>query len=273
MSVRENFLLKMSSIKNKIDSKHQDASPKFVRQPKKQIVMSTASTLQVLYEDNHIIAINKRSSDIIQGDGKGDKSLCEIVAEYVANKYSKPGKAFIGTVHRLDRPVSGVILYAKTSKALSRLTTMFRHREVQKTYWAVVKPTIDPPEGHIVNYLKKNPKLNKSYAHSSPGDGRKEAELIYKVLGQSDHFTFVEVLPKSGRHHQIRVTLASLGSPIKGDVKYGARRTNDNASVHLHARRIDFVHPVKKEAVTIIAPPQEDSLWDEFIALHLMLEK
>ena len=225
--------------------------------------MSTAATLKVLYEDNHIIAVNKRSSDIIQGDGKGDKSLCEVVAEYVAKKYLKPGKAFIGTIHRLDRPVSGVILYAKTSKALSRLTTMFRNREIQKTYWAVVQPTINPPEGH----------LNKSYAHSRPGEDRKEAELKYKVLGKSDPYTFVEVLPKTGRHHQIRVTLASLGSPIKGDVKYGARNINDNASVHLHARRIDFIHPVKQEALTIIAPPQKDQLWNEFIALDLKLQK
>jgi 23S rRNA pseudouridine1911/1915/1917 synthase len=150
---------------------------------------------------------------------------------------------------------------------------MFRHREVQKTYWAVVKPTIHPPSGHIVNFLKKNSKQNKSFAHSKPGEDRREAELMYNVLGESDHYTFVEVLPKSGRHHQIRVTLASLGSPIKGDVKYGARNTNDNASVHLHARRIDFVHPVKHEAVTIIAPPQDDPLWDEFVALDLRLSR
>ena len=249
--------------------KASDASKKFLRQPKKPIVMSTASNLQVLYEDNHIIAVNKRSSDIVQGDGKGDKSLCEVVAEYVAKKYNKPGKAFIGTVHRIDRPVSGVILYAKTSKALSRLTTMFRHREVQKTYWAVVKPDINPTEGYVVNYLKKNSKQNKSYAYVKPGDERKEAELMYKKVGEGDHYSFVEVMPKSGRHHQIRVTLSWLGSPIKGDVKYGARRTNDNASVHLHARRIDFVHPVKKEAVTIIAPPQEDPLWDKFLSIDL----
>lgn len=231
--------------------------------------MSTASNLQVLYEDNHIIAVNKRSSDIVQGDGKGDKSLCEVVAEYLAKKYNKPGKAFIGTVHRLDRPVSGVILYAKTSKALSRLTKMFKHREVQKTYWAVVKPDIYPAEGHVVNYLKKISKQNKSYAYINPGKERKEAELIYKKVGEGDHYSFLEVMPKSGRHHQIRVTLSWLGSPIKGDVKYGARRTNNNASIHLHARRIDFIHPVKKETVTIIAPPQEDPLWDKFLSIDL----
>jgi len=250
-------------------NKGSDASRKFVRQPKKPIVMSTAKTLQILYEDNHIIAVNKRSSDVVQGDGKGDKSLCEVVGEYIAKKYNKPGKAFVGTVHRLDRPVSGVILYAKTSKALTRLTLMFKHREVQKTYWAVVKPEISPESGHVINYLKKVQKNNKSYAHSQPGDDRKEAELMYNTIGKSDHYTFVEILPKSGRHHQIRVTLSWLGSPIKGDVKYGARRTNDNASIHLHARRIDFIHPVKKEAVTIVAPPQEDPLWDKFLKLDL----
>ena len=146
---------------------------------------------------------------------------------------------------------------------------MFRHREVQKTYWAVVKPSINPPQGHVVNYLKKNSKQNKSYAYDTPGPERKEAELMYKKVGDGDHYSFVEVMPKSGRHHQIRVTLSWLGSPIKGDVKYGARRTNDNASVHLHARRIDFMHPVKKEAVTIIAPPQEDPLWDKFLSIDL----
>ena len=231
--------------------------------------MSTPSNLQVLFEDNHIIAVNKRSSDVVQGDGKGDKSLCEVVAEYVAKKYNKPGKAFIGTVHRLDRPVSGVILYAKTSKALSRLTVMFREREVQKTYWAVVKPSINPPQGKVVNYLKKNSRQNKSYVYETPGNNRKKAELNHKTVGNGDHYCFLEVMPKSGRHHQIRVTLSWLGSPIKGDVKYGARRTNENASVHLHARRIDFIHPVKKEAITIIAPPQEDSLWDKFLSIDI----
>ncbi len=231
--------------------------------------MSTASNLQVLFEDNHIIAVNKRSSDIVQGDGKGDKSLCEVVAEYLAKKYSKPGKAYIGTVHRLDRPVSGVILYAKTSKALSRLTTMFRHREIQKTYWAVVKPDINISEGHVVNYLKKNKKQNKSYAYDSPGEGRKEAELVYKKVGEGDHYSFLKVRPKSGRHHQIRVTLAWLGSPIKGDIKYGAKRTNDNASIHLHARSIEFMHPVKKKSIKIIAPTQADPLWDKFLTLDL----
>lgn len=240
---------------------------RFVKAPKSPIVHSTKDNLQVLYEDNHIVAVNKRSGDVVQGSGTGEASLCEVVAEYVAYKYNKPGKAYIGTVHRLDRPVSGVILYARTSKAHKRLSTMFRHREMQKTYWAVVKPNPPTEEGHVINYLEKNEKLNKSFAHAKPSDNRKECELMYEVRGKSDHYAFVEVLPKTGRHHQIRATMAQLGCPIKGDVKYGARRTNDNASIHLHARRIDFIHPVKRETVSILAPPPDDVLWDAFVAI------
>ena len=240
----------------------------FARQPRVPVVMSTPENLQVLYEDNHLIDVNKRPSDIVQADATEDTSLGAVVAEYLRVKYDKPGDAFVGTVHRLDRPVSGVILYAKTSKALSRLTNMFRLREVQKTYWAVVKPAPREAEGHIVNFLAKNASLNKSFAFDQPGPKRKEGELKYRVVGATDQYTFVEVLPKSGRHHQIRVTLASLGSPIKGDIKYGARRTNDNASIHLHARRIDFMHPVRREAMSIIAPPPADVLWDEWVRLE-----
>jgi 23S rRNA pseudouridine1911/1915/1917 synthase len=248
-------------MESKVESNHEWGG----RKPKIPVVMSTAENLQVLYEDNHLIAINKRPSDIVQDDHTKDTALNAVVAQYLKLKYDKPGEAFIGTVHRLDRPVSGVILYAKTSKALSRLTNMFRLREVQKTYWAVVKPAPDESEGHVVNYLAKNNELNKSFAFDKPGGKRKESELKYKVVGKTDQYTFVEVHPKTGRHHQIRVTLASLGCPIKGDIKYGARRTNDNASIHLHARRIDFIHPVKREAMTIIAPPPADVLWDEWI--------
>ena len=240
---------------------------RFVKPPKAPIVHSTRNNLQVLYEDNHIIAINKRSGDVVQGSGTGEASLCEVVAEFVAHKYKKPGKAYIGTVHRLDRPVSGVILYARTSKAHKRLSTMFRHREMQKTYWAVVQPTTPEVDGHVINYLEKNEKLNKSFAHETPSGRRKECELMYKLRGTSDHYNFVEVLPKTGRHHQIRATMAQLGCPIKGDVKYGARRTNDNASIHLHARRIDFIHPVKRETVSIVAPPPDDVLWDAYVAI------
>jgi 23S rRNA pseudouridine1911/1915/1917 synthase len=191
-----------------------------------------------------------------------------VVGEYIKKKYNKPGDAFIGTVHRLDRPVSGVILYARTSKALSRLTNLFRLRDIQKTYWAVVRPGPEQPDGHIVNYLEKNERINKSFAYNQDGPGRKQSELTYCVVGRSEHYSFVEVKPKTGRHHQIRTTLSSLKSPIKGDIKYGARRTNDNASIHLHARRIEFVHPVKKEPLSILAPPPEDPLWNEWLRVE-----
>lgn len=238
--------------------------------PREPIVMSTVESLRVLYEDNHIVAVNKRNSDIIQSDNSGDTTLCEIVKGYVKSKYNKPGLAFIGTVHRLDRPVSGVVLYSRTTKALNRLTNMFKYREIQKTYWAVVKGNPPQQEGQVVNYLWKDERQNKTFAFQEAGENRKESELFYRVIGQGDHYTFLEVYPKTGRHHQIRATLSSLGCPIKGDVKYGSKRTNDNASIHLHARKIEFVHPVKKIPVCIVAPPPEDALWDEFLRLSLM---
>ncbi|MDG1260584.1 MAG: RluA family pseudouridine synthase [Flavobacteriales bacterium] len=239
----------------------------WTKKPKMPIVMSNPENLQVLYEDNHIIAVNKRSSDIVQSDSSGDITLCDVVKEYVRVKYNKPGAAFIGTIHRLDRPVSGVILYARTTKALNRLGNMFKYREIQKTYWACVKTPPPQMEDHIINYLKKNEKQNKSYAFDKPAQDRKESELRYKMVGKGDHYSFVEVYPKSGRHHQIRATLSSIGSPIKGDIKYGAKRTNENASIHLHARQIEFVHPVQKVPLCIVAPPPEDPLWDEFLRL------
>lgn len=251
-----------------MDRPKQDPTIHWARQPKAPIVMSTIDNLDVLYEDNHIIAVNKRSSDIVQSDSSGDMTLCRVVGEYIKRKYNKPGDAFIGTVHRLDRPVSGVILYARTSKALSRLTNMFRLREVQKTYWAVVKPQPTPPAGHIVNYLQKNQQLNKSFAFDAPGKDRKESELTYETKGRSDQYHFVEVRPKTGRHHQIRTTLSSLGAPIKGDIKYGARRTNDNASIHLHARRIEFMHPVQKTPMCILASPPDDPVWNAWLKLE-----
>jgi 23S rRNA pseudouridine1911/1915/1917 synthase len=247
-----------------------DKSKEWKYNPREPIVMSTVESVRILYEDNHIVAVNKRNSDIIQSDISGDTTLCDIVKGYVKAKYNKPGLAFIGTVHRLDRPVSGVVLYARTTKALNRLTNMFKYREVQKTYWAVVKGMPPQQEGQVINYLWKDERQNKTFAFSEPGENRKESELYYRVLGQSDHYTFLEVYPKTGRHHQIRATLSSLGCPIKGDVKYGSRRTNDNASIHLHARKIEFVHPVKKVPVCIVAPPPEDVLWDEFLRLSLL---
>lgn len=239
----------------------------WARVPKAPIVMSDEMNLRVLYEDNHIIAVNKRNSDIVQSDISGDSTLCDVVKDYVKRKYNKPGKAFIGTIHRLDRPVSGVILYARTTKGLNRMLNMFKFREIQKTYWAIVKTRPPAREGHIVNYLQKNEKKNKSFAYDTPADGRKESELRYKVVGMSNHYYLVEVYPKTGRHHQIRATLASLDCSIKGDIKYGARRANDNASIHLHARKIEFVHPVKREPICIVAPPPNDALWDEFVKI------
>jgi 23S rRNA pseudouridine1911/1915/1917 synthase len=226
--------------------------------------------LRVLYEDNHIIAVNKRNSDIIQSDISGDTTLCDTVRNYVRVKYNKPGMAFIGTIHRLDRPVSGVVLYARTTKALNRMSNMFKFREVQKTYWAVVKGLPPEREGHVVNYLFKDESQNKTFAFDTPAGNRKESELYYKVVGEGENYNFIEVYPKTGRHHQIRATLGSLGCPIKGDVKYGSRRTNDNASIHLHARKIEFIHPVKKTLITIVAPPPEDVLWDEFLRITLL---
>lgn len=244
----------------------------WTKEPREPIVMSTPENLQVLYEDNHIIAVNKRNSDIVQSDISGDTTLCDVVKEYVRIKYNKPGLAFIGTIHRLDRPVSGVILYARTTKALNRFGNMFKYREVQKTYWACVKNPPPQIEDHIINYLKKNEKQNKSYAFDKPAADRKESELRYKMVGKGTHYSFVEVYPKSGRHHQIRATLSSIGSPIKGDIKYGAKRTNENASIHLHARMIEFIHPVQKVPMCIVAPPPEDPLWDEFVKLDSRLK-
>ena len=253
-------------------SENQFVKRDWITVPKEPIVMSNVDNLRILFEDNHIIAVNKRNSDIIQSDISGDATLCDVVKDYVKWKYNKPGLAFIGTVHRLDRPVSGVVLYARTTKALNRLSNMFKFREVQKTYWAVVKGTPQELEGTVINYLWKDEKQNKTFAFDTPAANRKESELSYKVIGKGDNYTYMEVYPKTGHHHQIRATLSSLGCPIKGDIKYGSRRTNENASIHLHARKIEFIHPVKKELVTIIAPPPEDILWDEFLKISMKLE-
>ncbi len=239
----------------------------WIKAPVEPIVATRLENLRILFEDNHIIVINKRSSDIIQGDKTGDVVLCDIVKEYVKKKYNKPGEVFLGTVHRIDRPVSGIVVYAKTSKALSRLTVAFKDREVQKTYWAVVKGSFQSDKGTVVNYLWKDERQNKTFAFKQGGPGRKESELSYEVKGKSEHYTFVEVYPKTGRHHQIRATMSFLGCPIKGDVKYGSKRTNENASIHLHARKISFLHPVKKTPVEITAPLPEDVLWDEFLKI------
>tara|TARA_Y200000002_G_scaffold90070_1_gene72409 strand:+ start:1175 stop:1849 length:675 start_codon:yes stop_codon:yes gene_type:complete len=217
--------------------------------------------LEVLYEDNHIIAVNKKASDIVQGDKTGDIPLPEYVKDYIKKKYNKPGKVFLGVVHRLDRPVSGVILFARTSKALSRLNEMFREKKVQKTYWAIVKNKPQNTKETLVHYLLKNQAKNKSQAFSREGNHALRSELNYELIHSLDNYHLLEVSPKTGRHHQIRVQLAKIGCPIKGDIKYGFDRTNKDKSIHLHARKIDFIHPVKKEPISITAPTPNDVLW------------
>lgn len=219
---------------------------------------------EILYEDNHILAINKRPSDIVQGDRTGDEPLNELLKKYIKEEYSKPGDVFLGTVHRLDRPVSGVVLFARTSKALARLNELFRSKQVQKTYWAVVKNKPPKPQDHLVHYLKKNEAKNMSKAFPKEVQGALRCELDYKLLHSSDNYHLLEVNPHTGRHHQIRVQLSAIGCPIKGDIKYGFPRTNHDGSIHLHARRIRFIHPVKKEEITIVADPPADPLWKAF---------
>lgn len=223
--------------------------------------------LRILFEDNHIIAVNKRSSDLVQGDKTGDISLSEIVKIYIKEKYNKPGDVFLGTVHRIDRPVSGIVLFARTSKALTRLNEMFRNREIHKTYWAVVKNKPPKDSDHLVHFLKKNEAKNMSkvYPHEHPG--ALKAELEYKILASSDRYHLLEINPLTGRHHQIRVQLAAIGCPIKGDLKYGFNRSNQDASIHLHARKVEFIHPIQKDSLTIIAPPSDEVLWTEFLKM------
>jgi 23S rRNA pseudouridine1911/1915/1917 synthase len=216
--------------------------------------------LEVLYEDNHIIAINKKSGDIVQGDKTGDAPLSNFVKAYIKKKYNKPGEVFLGTIHRLDRPTSGVVLYARTSKALTRMNEQFREKQVQKTYWAVVDNSPANDSGTLENYLLKNQKQNKSYI--TKGVDGKHAVLDFKLLKKLDNFFHLEIKPKTGRHHQIRVQLAHIGCIIKGDLKYGAKRSNKDASIHLLAQKLEFLHPVKKEPITIIAPAPKDNIWD-----------
>ena len=225
---------------------------------------STAGNLQVLYEDNHIIAVNKRPGDIVQGDDTGDKPLVDILKEYIGTKYQKPGNVFCGVVHRLDRPVSGVVLFARTSKALERMNEIFRSRLVKKTYWASVKNKPAKDEDVLQNYLLKIQKINRSVVVDKTDKDASYCELHYKIIAQSDRYFLLEVNPLTGRHHQIRVQLSHIGCPIKGDLKYGYDRSNDNASINLHARKLVFEHPVKKVPVEITAPLPDDVLWNYF---------
>ena len=222
---------------------------------------STKDNLQVLFEDNHIVIVNKRAGDITQGDRTGDKPLSDVVKEYIKEKYDKPGQVFLGVVHRLDRPTSGIIIFARTSKALERLNKMLREKTIQKTYWAVVKEQPKKEKDTLINFLKKNPKNNKSTAYSKEIDGSKKAILHYKLIKKLDNYALLEVDLETGRHHQIRCQLATIGSPIKGDLKYGFNRSNKDGSIHLHARKINFIHPVSKEIIQITAPVPNEVIW------------
>ncbi|MDR0832952.1 MAG: RluA family pseudouridine synthase [Candidatus Symbiothrix sp.] len=217
--------------------------------------------MEVLYEDNHIIAVNKTNSEIVQGDKTGDAPLSEIVQQWLKVKHNKPGNVFIGVVHRLDRPVSGLVLFAKTSKALPRLCEMFREGQVKKTYWAIVKNCPPQDAGELTHYLVRNEKQNKSYAYDKEVPNSKKAVLSYKVIARSDHYYLLEIDLKTGRHHQIRCQLAKMGCPIKGDLKYGFDRSNPDGGISLHSRQAQFIHPVSKEELTITAPTPQDALW------------
>ena len=217
---------------------------------------------QVLFEDNHLLAVSKPSGMLTQGDRTKDTPLNELAKEFLKEKYNKPGEVYLGVPHRIDRPTSGLVLLAKTSKALVRLNKMFQEKQIQKTYWAVVKNKPQKSEDVLIHYLRRNPDKNKSTAHVKESPGSKRAELSYKVKVSLDNYHLLEVYPKTGRHHQIRSQLSAIGSPIKGDVKYGFDRTNRDASIHLHARSIEFIHPVTKEKQKISAPaPNSDAVW------------
>ncbi|KAB8153064.1 RNA pseudouridine synthase [Kordia sp. TARA_039_SRF] len=224
--------------------------------------ISNKNNLQVLHEDNHIIIVNKRAGDIVQGDKTGDKPLSDVVKEYIAEKYNKPGNVYLGVVHRLDRPTTGIVVFARTSKALPRLNKLFAEKKAKKTYWAVVKHS--PPKSHdtLTHWLRKNPKNNKSTAFSKKVTNSKKAVLEYSIKKKLDNYVLLEVALHTGRHHQIRVQLSSIGCIIKGDLKYGADRSNKDASIHLHARKLAFTHPVKKEVLEIVAPLPDDAVWN-----------
>lgn len=222
--------------------------------------------MQILYEDNHLIAVNKAPGEIVQGDKTGDKPLSDTLKEYIKLKYNKPGEVFLGVPHRLDRPTSGVVLFARTSKALVRLNEMFKnHDAMRKTYWAIVQGAPKQPEARLENYLVRNEQQNKSYIAKPGAKDAKLAVLTYRTLAKGDHYSLLEVELLTGRHHQIRCQLAAIGCPIKGDLKYGAKRSNPDGSISLHARQITFVHPVRKEQVTITAPVPDGSLFAQLL--------
>ena len=227
---------------------------------KKEI--SDKGNLQVLHEDNHIIVVNKRVGDIVQGDKTGDKPLSEVVKEFIKDKYNKPGEVFLGVVHRLDRPTTGIVVFARTSKALSRMNELFSNRETQKTYWAIVKNKPQNNEEKLVHYIKRNEKNNTSKAHIKEVSDSKLASLDYKIIKELNNYFALEINLHTGRHHQIRAQLSAIGCPIKGDLKYGFDRSNPDGGIHLHARKLVFVHPVSKEKIEIVAPVPNDVIWN-----------
>ncbi|NNE76696.1 MAG: RNA pseudouridine synthase [Pricia sp.] len=225
-------------------------------------IRSHPENLQVLFEDNHLIAINKRPGDIVQGDKTGDIPLNEVVKLYLKKKYDKPGNVFLGIAHRLDRPTSGIVVFAKTSKALPRLNRLFAEKAAKKTYWAVVKNAPNKEQETLIHWLKRNTKQNKSFAYPKETSDSKKAILEYKIIKTLDNYYILEIDLQTGRHHQIRAQLAAIGCPIKGDLKYGFDRSNKDASIHLHARSISFIHPVKKSPLNLIAEPPSDPIWN-----------
>lgn len=218
----------------------------------------------ILYEDNHIIAVNKKPSQIVQGDKTGDIPLSDLVKGYLKQKFQKPGEVFLGVVHRIDRPVSGVTLFARTSKALSRLNQMLKNREIHKVYWAVVKNKPPTDSDRLIHFLVRDEAKNKTFVSKEGKKGAQEAILDYRIIGRSDRYFLLEIELHTGRHHQIRAQLAAIGCPIKGDLKYGYARSNENASIHLHARKVTLIHPVQKIPVEIVASPPSDAIWDFF---------
>jgi 23S rRNA pseudouridine1911/1915/1917 synthase len=225
-------------------------------------ILSDKNNLQILHEDNHLIVVNKRVGDLVQGDKTGDKPLSESVKEYIKDKYNKPGEVFLGVVHRLDRPTTGIVVFARTSKALTRMNELFSNRETQKTYWAIVKNKPQNPEDKLVHFLKRNEKNNTSKAHTKEVPDSKMASLDYKIFKELNNYFALEIRLHTGRHHQIRAQLSAIGSPIKGDLKYGFDRSNTDGGIHLHARKLVFVHPVSKEILEIIAPVPNDVIWN-----------